>query len=64
MVSGEIEAAAAWVMEQADAVKTPVGMPVSEAEASFARQRIIAIAGGLLAGLHLPDAAPQVDAAE
>lgn len=54
-VSPEIEAAAAWVNAQADEVKSCSAVEVSEAEASFAAQRMRACAAGMLAGLFLPD---------
>jgi hypothetical protein len=59
----EIEAAAVWLEEQAEATKSGPGLQVSAAEADFARQRLRACANGLRAGLHLPDqAGGQADA--
>jgi hypothetical protein len=48
--------AIAWVRDQAAAVKSGAGIEISAGEASFARQRILALADGLEAGLDLPDA--------
>lgn len=56
----EIEAAAVWLEAQADAVRSGAGLAVTEAEASFAAQRLRACAAGLRSGLHLPDAGTEV----
>lgn len=53
--SPEIEAAAAYVMALADAVKSGAGLAVTPAEAAFARQRLRPVAADLLAGLHRPE---------
>lgn len=60
-VSPDIEAAAAWIFDESNALKSGAGIDVSEGEISFARQRMRACAAGLLAGLFVPDVVETAD---
>lgn len=54
-VLAERAACAAWLAREAEAAKSGAGIAVPAEAASYARQRVLACASGVSAGLHSDD---------